>query len=127
MREKPFSKITVNEIAQAAGVNRSTWFRNFETKNEALTFKLVRVWYRWADDRGMKERCRYTPDNAEDFFAFNDSIQELLSEIYREGLQACVYNAFYQAMMSPIRGRPCRVLRSPVLFLWFVRTSGRVD
>lgn len=106
MKEKPFSKITVNEIAQAAGVNRSTWFRNFDAKNEALTFKLVRLWYRWADDHGMKERCRYTPDNAKDFFAFNDSIQELLSEIYREGLQACVYNAFYQVMMPQYGADP---------------------
>ena len=71
MREKPFSKITVNEIADAAGVNRSTWFRNFRDKNEAITFKLIRLWHRWADERGMKERRRYTLDNAEDFFAFN--------------------------------------------------------
>ena len=106
MKEKPFSKITVNEIAQAAGVNRSTWFRNFDTKNEALTFKLVRLWYRWADDHGIEERCRYTLDNAEDFFAFNDSIKELLSEIYREGLQACVYNAFYQVMMPQYGADP---------------------
>ena len=106
MKEKPFSKITVNEIAQAAGVNRSTWFRNFDTKNEALTFKLVRLWYLWADDHGIEERCRYTLDNAEDFFAFNDSIKELLSEIYREGLQACVYNAFYQVMMPQYGADP---------------------
>ena len=61
---------------------------------------------RWADDHGMKERCRYTPDNTEDFFAFNASIQELLSEIYREGLLACVYNAFYQAMMPQYGADP---------------------
>ena len=47
----------------------------------------------------MKERRRYTLDNAEDFFAFNYSIKELLSENYREELQTCVYNAFYQVMM----------------------------
>ena len=40
MKEKPFSKITINDISDAAGVNRSTWFRNFDTKNDALTFKL---------------------------------------------------------------------------------------
>ena len=71
MKEKPFSKITVNEITDAAGVNRSTWFRNFSDKNEAITFKLIRLWHRWADEHGMKERRRYTLDNAEDFFAFN--------------------------------------------------------
>lgn len=70
MKEKPFSKITVNEIADAAGVNRSTWFRNFSDKNEAITFKLIQLRHRWADGHGMKERRRYTLDNAADFFDF---------------------------------------------------------
>ena len=106
MQEKPFSKITVNEIADAAGVNRSTWFRNFRDKNEAITFKLIRLWHRWADEHGMKERRRYTLENAEDFFAFNYSIKDLLSEIYREERQACVYNAFYQVMMPQYGADP---------------------
>ena len=106
MREKPFSKITIQEIAEMAGVNRSTWFRNFSDKHEAITFKLIRLWHRWADEHGMKERCRYTLDNAEDFFAFNYSIQDLLSEIYREKLQVCVYNAFYQVMMPQYGADP---------------------
>lgn len=59
-----------------------------------ITFKLVRLWNRWADEHGVKERRRYTLDNAEDFFAFNYSIKEHLSDIYREELQAFVYNAF---------------------------------
>lgn len=106
MREKPVSKITVNEIADAAGVNRSTWFRNFTSKNEAITFKLVRLWNRWADEHGMKERSRYTLDNAEDFFAFNDSIKEILTEIYHAELQSCVYDTFYQIMVPPNGSNP---------------------
>ena len=59
MREKPFSKITINEITDQAGVNRSTWFRNFSDKNEAVSFKLERLWLRWADDHEMKEKHRF--------------------------------------------------------------------
>ena len=99
MKEKQFSKITINDISDAAGVNRSTWFRNFETKNEALTFKLIQLWHRWADEHGLKERHRYTLDNAETFFLFNYSIRDVLSEIYRAELHSCVYDAFYQVMM----------------------------
>ena len=106
MREKPFSKITIHEIAERAGVNRSTWFRNFSDKNEAISFKLIRLWNRWADEHGLKERRRYSLDNAEDFFAFNFSIRDILSEIYREELQACVYNAFYQVMMPQCGADP---------------------
>ena len=32
MQEKPFEKVTVNEIADLAGVNRSTWFRILKRK-----------------------------------------------------------------------------------------------
>lgn len=106
MKQKPFAKITVNEIADNAGVNRSTWFRHFSDKNEAITFKLIRLWNRWADEHGMKERCRYTLDNAEDFFSFNYAIRDLLSQIYREELQPCVYDAFYQVMMPQYGADP---------------------
>lgn len=106
MREKPFSKVTVNEIANSAGVNRSTWFRHFKTKSEALTFKLVRLWNHWADEYGMKERRRYTLDNAEMFFAFNASIKNILIEIYRADLHSCVYDAFYQVMMPKYGADP---------------------
>ena len=98
MKEKPFAKITVNEIARIAGVNRSTWFRNFATKTEALTFKLMVLWYRWAADHGMTEYHRYTVDNADLFFSFNASVRDMLSLIYQAELQACVYDAFYQIM-----------------------------
>ncbi len=34
MTEKDFLKITINEIAEGANVNRSTWFRNYATKKK---------------------------------------------------------------------------------------------
>lgn len=38
MREKPFDKISINEMAKEAGVNRSTWFRNFTTPERSPHF-----------------------------------------------------------------------------------------
>ncbi len=98
MKEKDFFKITVNEIAEGAGVNRSTWFRNFTTKNEALTFKLVQIWNRWADEHELRERRRFTLDNAQDFFQFNYESRHILNVIYRTNLQSAIYDAFYQVM-----------------------------
>lgn len=81
MKEKPFSGNTVNGIADTAGDNRSTWFRSFETKEEALIFKPVQLRNRWADERGMTKRRRNTIDCAETFSAFQDSIRGILAEI----------------------------------------------
>ncbi len=106
MKEKSFEKITVTEITEAAGVNRSTWFRNFEGKDEALTFKLVLLWYQWAGAHGMRDCRRYTAENVEDFFAFNASIQPVLETIYHAEQLPCVYDAFCHVMSAKSETTP---------------------
>lgn len=108
MKRKPFEKITVTEITEAAGVNRSTWFRNFESKDEALTFKLVLLWYQWAGEHGMKDCRRYTAENVEDFFAFNASIQPVLETIYQAEQLPCVYDAFCHVMSAKNETTPAQ-------------------
>ena len=39
MKEKPLEDITITEITSHSGVSRSTWFRNFHTKEEVISFK----------------------------------------------------------------------------------------
>lgn len=108
MTEKSFEKITVTEITEAAGVNRSTWFRNFESKDEALTFKLVLLWYQWAGEHGMRDCRRYTAENVEDFFAFNASIQPVLETIYHAEQLPCVYDAFCHVMSAKSETTPAQ-------------------
>ncbi len=99
MKEKDISKITIDEIAAGAGVNRSTWFRNFDTKNEALTFKLVQIWNRWADEHNVIERNKFTVKNSHDFFSFNYENRKILDTLYHAGLDTVIYEAFIEIMM----------------------------
>lgn len=99
LKTKPIEKISVPEIVEAANVGRTTYFRNFTTKNEVLTFKIVRLWERWAEEHEVIERKKFALDNAIDFFSFNYSIKDLLELIYRRNLQSTVYDAFYEVMM----------------------------
>ncbi len=101
MRKKDYSKITINEICIGANVNRSTWFRNFKTKNEALTFKLVYAWSRWADEHGIEQSHSYTADTAPDFFKFNFENRDILRTICEANLHAVIYKAFYEIVMPP--------------------------
>ena len=103
MQEKPFEKVTVNEIADLAGVNRSTWFRNFKTKNDALSFKIVILWNRYRNDHGLSSE-KYTLDNARDFFAFTYENRFLLQLAYTAQVQSSIYDGFYQIMMSQYDG-----------------------
>ena len=99
MREKDFEKITIKEIADTAGVGRATWFRNYTSKNEALTFKFVQVWKRWADEHAIAVRDRFDLANAKNFFQFNYEIKHILEIVYTSNMQSAIYDAFYQVMM----------------------------
>lgn len=101
MAHKPFDKITIQEIVEQAHVGRATYFRNFSSKYEVITYKLVRLWKRWAEEHQFKDEDRYSLDHAEHFFAFNASIRDLHQRIYAAGLQATIFDAFYQIMRPP--------------------------
>ncbi len=103
LETRPIEKITVPEIAAAAGVGRTTYFRNFASKAELLSYKLVVLWERWAEEHGVMIRKRYSPDNALTFFQFNYSIRPLLALMYRRGLQSALYDSF-QSYMTPQEG-----------------------
>ena len=99
MRERDFEKISIKEIADTAGVGRATWFRNYTSKNEALTFKFVQVWNRWADEHAIAVRDRFDLANAKNFFQFNYEIKHILEIVYTSNMQSAIYDAFYQVMM----------------------------
>lgn len=98
LHQKPIEKITIPEISKEALVGRTTYFRHFTSKNEMITFKLICLWNRWAEEHSIIEQKKFTLDNAVDFFNFNYSIKNLLSLIYRHGLQSTVFDAFYIVM-----------------------------
>ena len=99
LKEKPIEKITIPEIAKLSSVGRTTYFRNFTSKNEMLTFKLVQLWERWAEDQDLRERKNFSLNNALSFFQFNYSIKNLLELIYERNV---VYDAFYIVMMPQL-------------------------
>ena len=127
--EKPAIKITVTEIASRANVGRTTYFRNFSSKEDMLTFKLIRLWEKWAEEHKLTERYNFSLDNALTFFEFNLSIRPLLELIYKHGLQTAIYNAFYETMDRPQSANSLDVYRNRfysygvygVLDEWIVR------
>lgn len=98
IQEKSIEQISIADITLTSGVSRSTWFRNFQTKSEALTYKLVKLWERWAADNGLNSRERFKLKNALDFFKFNYNIRELLNIICDAGQKSCIYDAFCEVM-----------------------------
>ena len=100
MPQKEFSRITVNEIAAAAGVNRSTWFRHFETKNDALTFKSL-----YSSGCAIRLCSRRSPSiilwKMRTIFLNLPIRSANCSQLFIRPVQSlAVYSAFYQIMIS---------------------------
>ena len=43
METKPYDKISIGEVAQKAGVNRSSYYRHFSSKEDILRFYLMSI------------------------------------------------------------------------------------
>ena len=98
LETKPFGKITIPEIAELAGVGRTTYFRNFNSKEEMLTFKFLLLWDRWADGHELRNKNSFSFENVRSFFEFNLSIRPLLELIYRRGVQSALFMSFHSYM-----------------------------
>jgi len=94
LQKKPLEKIGVNEIAEAAGVSRVTYFRHFQSKEEVLEYKLTVLWHRFVIEHRLNRADRYNPDNAEAFFIFNEENRELLELLYENQCSRILLNVF---------------------------------
>ncbi len=106
MRTQPIEKITIPQIVETAGVGRTTWFRNFTTKSEAITYKFIRMWERWTDEHDVQMKAEFTLDNAETFFEYNYNIRHILDVIYESDMQSAIYEAFYTIMIPDTDAEP---------------------
>lgn len=100
MKVKSVNEITISEIAKTASVGRTSYFRYFKTKNELISYKLVKLWERWADLNDLEIRNDFSLSNSLAFFRFNYSIKDLLQLIYLRDRQSALYDAF-QIVMYP--------------------------
>lgn len=100
LKNKRMEEISIDEITTMASVGRATYFRNFSSKTEVLTFKLIRLWERFAEENALREKRRFTVENAEAFFIYNCGIKDLLELLYARDLQNTIYDAFCAIMLE---------------------------
>ena len=100
IKEKPIEKISIDEIVKRAGVGRATYFRSFRSKNEAITFKFIKMWEQYCELNDVKVRDSFDLNNAQHFFEYNYSIRHILEIVYRAGLQEAIHESFYRIMVT---------------------------
>ncbi len=100
LKEKSIDKITVDEIAAVSGVGRASYFRYYKRKEDAITFKFVKMWERWTEENSVAVKNSFAVENARTFFTYNYSIRDILTLVYKNNLRDAVYDSFRQLMLT---------------------------
>lgn len=85
MREKPYAQITISELAGRAGVDRRTFYRHYQTKDEVLTGRIRELAAIYETVLRSRERMD-TQSIALAFFTVCRQNAELLGLLHRHGL-----------------------------------------
>ena len=96
MQHTPPQKITAQQIADRAGVGRATWFRAFESKQEAIIFSIVNAWHSWCEQRGVSYPVKADSTEVLEFFRFHYHMRDTYALLYRYEMQSVLLSAFYQ-------------------------------
>ncbi|MBU3875051.1 TetR/AcrR family transcriptional regulator [Faecalicatena sp. AGMB00832] len=91
MKYKEFKKITVTEICQMAGVNRKTFYRNFETKEDILKYHLNELFIEYIQD---KEGIQGTRNFIEHFLSFYREKHETMGLLMEKDLMMFTIEEF---------------------------------
>ncbi|MGN0292757.1 MAG: TetR/AcrR family transcriptional regulator [Lachnospiraceae bacterium] len=94
MKEKPLEAVTITEMTNLAGVGRSTYYRNFTSKEDILCFKLYLMGKRWI----QKKSPDGSPEPKElilSFCYYLCNIHELLDLLYQNGQIYLVCTTLY--------------------------------
>ena len=55
MEKKNIENITMDELCEAGGIGRATYFRNFKSKDEILTAYFIMKWRKYEKIHKLKE------------------------------------------------------------------------
>lgn len=103
---KPIEKITVQEIVACSGVGRTTWFRSFASKREALIFKLEKLWIQWTVKHHLLE-WDWEKELVEGLIVYYDCFyqnKDLFLTLYAGGLSGVVFEACNHVMYENRKG-----------------------
>lgn len=84
MDKKTYAAITIGEITEKAGVNRSTFYRNFASKDEIIQHYFNRIIF--THMAGIPQEPVSIPDYLRDMFAHYYGYKKELLLLYRAGM-----------------------------------------
>ncbi len=107
MKDQSFDKITIDQITQKAGTGRVTYFRNFTSKTDLLSYYLLCQYKHYyaqnGHGSGIHENSR---DNILCLFHFSRSIRKEHMLITDSGQEAAIFMAYKYSFLEGIQEDP---------------------
>lgn len=97
MQEKPFSKITIQEIAQKAELDRRTFYRNFESKEDILRFYVYQLSAEYTEKLHNEETLSI-PTSLLIFCEVAYEHKEFISMLIQNNLSVLLLNVFDEVL-----------------------------
>lgn len=94
MQEKNIEKITVDELCEAGGIGRASYFRNFRSKDEILTAYIIMRWRAYEKRHRLKEHPLSDLYRVRHYFEFCYSMRAVNDPIFRQGHHGAILSAY---------------------------------
>ena len=98
MKKKNIEKITVDELCEAGGIGRATYFRNFTSKDEIITAYIIMKWRKYEREHRLKEHPLNDSYRIEHYFNFCYSMREKNDLIIGQGHHGAILSAYELVM-----------------------------
>ncbi|MCO0832009.1 TetR/AcrR family transcriptional regulator [Fructobacillus sp. W13] len=119
LKERPFSEIRIASLIKTAGVGRTSYYRNFDSKEEILSYYLNSlVEKRMAEGRPTEWTKQSVPADLEKIFSFFQMEKERFLLLFNSGLSAYIFD-FFRSIPNSERAQNDKFQNTPYLIPFF--------
>lgn len=97
MKEKPISKISIEELTKKADVGRATFFRHFNSKEELLSYRLVEIYKEYMGT--FFDASYYDIEHSIKFFNYYKDTLDLHMLLLDNNLDAVIFDGFRKVLI----------------------------
>ena len=112
MKTTPFEEITVTDITTLAGVSRMTFYRNFDTKEDALIYKMDLLFEDWIREKDSKETSLNYRNLVYEYFVLLLDNKDLLKTLYHADCLYIIQKYLDQILWNQVSGEDIAFRRS---------------